>query len=71
MFITISTLLGNCITAVWSWFDDLITATGTGGLLVAAISGCMAIRFFIVPLIGAAGSEISKSYRGSGRGKGK
>lgn len=68
MITNIAVLLGNCINAAWSWFNDIVVATGTGGILVAAISGCLAIRFIVMPLVGAGTGDLVNEMRGSGRG---
>lgn len=63
MITSIVNSLGQATSAVFTWFGNLVSSTGTLSLIITAILICLVFRFLIRPLVGQAMSDGVKSLR--------
>lgn len=64
-------IAGAIFAQPWAWFSDLLAATGTTGIYLAALAMLLAFKFLIAPFIGAAGDALSDTAAKRGMPKSK
>lgn len=68
MFDKIMSFLGAGVQACLNWFDQILTATGMYGFVLAFIFMFLSFRFLILPFVGGRGVGSSDSVKDSKKG---
>lgn len=56
-------MLVESFSAAGSWFTGVMTATGAGGILLAAIFLVYLVRYLISPIVGSGSDMVKKSFK--------